>query len=147
MLFLGIAKGGISVCRRLATAVSRKLGQDVPHGTLSVAFHRDDIGRNPIPMPQGETMIPDDLEGATVILVDDVLFSGRTVRAALEEVFSCGRPERIELAVLVDRGNRRLPVAADYCGFAEPTSPVERVTVLLDETDAARDIITITSPE
>lgn len=146
LVFLGIANGGIPFCRRLAHAVGTALGRAIPEGTLNVSFHRDDIGRRPIPKSATETALPADVEGASVVLVDDVLFSGRTARAALEEVFSFGRPERIELAVLIDRGNRRLPIAADFVGIAEPTSPDERVRVALDEADPQRDSVTITGP-
>ncbi|HEX9782678.1 MAG TPA: bifunctional pyr operon transcriptional regulator/uracil phosphoribosyltransferase PyrR [Opitutaceae bacterium] len=146
LVLLGIARGGTSVCWRLASLLSGEFGNRPAVGTLNVAFHRDDIGRNPIPTFAGETVIPGDLEGATVILVDDVLFSGRTVRAALEEIFSCGRPGRVELAVLVDRGNRRLPFAADYIGFTEATTPEEMVRVALHPDDASQDLITIINP-
>jgi pyrimidine operon attenuation protein/uracil phosphoribosyltransferase len=146
LVLLGIARGGVPVCRRLASAVALELERGVAQGILNVAFHRDDIGRKPIPSYSDETVIPGDLEGASVVLVDDVLFSGRTVRAAIEEVFSHGRPARVELAVLVDRGNRRLPFAADYVGFVESTAPDEKVRVSLHETDPAHDRITIENP-
>jgi pyrimidine operon attenuation protein/uracil phosphoribosyltransferase len=143
LVLLGIANGGVVVCRRLSRALAKELGRAVAEGTLNIAFHRDDIGRHPIPKIAVETALPGDIEGATVVLVDDVLFSGRTVRAALEEVFTNGRPARVELAVLVDRGNHRLPIAADYVGFNEPTTPDERVTVVLDDRDPKRDAIAI----
>jgi len=136
----------VPVCERLARAVSEQLRRPVPSGVLNVSFHRDDLGRNPIPDMSAATSIPQDIEGAVVVLVDDVLFTGRTVRAALEELFSHGRPARVELAVLVDRGNRCLPIAADYTGFVEKTSPDERVSVRLDGADAARDVVEIRSP-
>lgn len=146
LVLLGIANGGLPVCQRLAADLATALGRPIDHGVLNVTFQRDDIGRHPIPKDVPETHIPVEIEGATVILVDDVLFSGRTVRAALEEVFSLGRPTRVELAVLVDRGNRRLPIAADHVGAHEPTSPEERVRVRLDPADPSADIITITGP-
>jgi len=146
LVLLGIANGGIPVCQRLAHELASALGRAVEHGTLNVTFHRDDIGRHPIPKDVAETQIPVEIEGASVVLVDDVLFSGRTVRAALEEVFSLGRPTRVELAVLVDRGNHRLPIAADHVGAHEATSPEERVRVRLDPADPSADIITITAP-
>jgi pyrimidine operon attenuation protein/uracil phosphoribosyltransferase len=146
LVLLSIARGGIVCCERLARAVSEQLRQPVPHGVLNVSFHRDDLGRNPIPDLSTATTIPQDIEGAVIVLVDDVVFTGRTVRAALEELFSHGRPARVELAVLVDRGNRCLPIAADYTGFLEKTTPDERVTVRLDATDPARDMIEIKSP-
>lgn len=146
LILLGIAKGGIAVCERLASVLSEKLGRTIPAGVISVVFQRDDLGVNPIPDSSIGTHIPDDIDRATVILVDDVLFSGRTVRAALEEVFSNGRPTRIELAVLVDRGNRRLPIAADYAGFTEKTSSKEAVKVSLDAATPANDTVTISAP-
>jgi pyrimidine operon attenuation protein/uracil phosphoribosyltransferase len=146
LVLLGIANGGVPVCQRLAAELAAAIGHPPDHGVLNVTFQRDDIGRHPIPKDVPETHIPAEIEGATVILVDDVLFSGRTVRAALEEVFSLGRPTRVELAVLVDRGNRRLPIAADHIGAHEATSPEERVRVRLDPADPSADIITITTP-
>ncbi len=143
LVLLGIARGGVPVCERLAAALAAGLGRPIPHGTINVAFHRDDIGLNPIPAVGHSTEIPAGVDGATVILVDDVLFSGRTVRAALGELFSFGRPSRVELAVLVDRGNRRLPIAPDYVGLSETTLPEERVRVALDPADPARDTVTI----
>jgi pyrimidine operon attenuation protein / uracil phosphoribosyltransferase len=146
LVFLGIARGGVACCERLASAVGEQLRRNLPCGVLNVSFHRDDVGRNPIPDLSTATSIPQDLEGAVVVLVDDVVFTGRTVRAALEELFSHGRPARVELAVLVDRGNRCLPIAPDYAGFVEKTAPDERVTVRLDPADPARDVIEIKGP-
>jgi pyrimidine operon attenuation protein/uracil phosphoribosyltransferase len=146
LILLGIANGGIATCSRLAGELSRKLGRPVPTGVLSVLFQRDDLGVNPIPKSAPDTEIPVDLDKATVILVDDVLFSGRTIRAALEEVFSHGRPTRVELAVLVDRGNRRLPIAADFVGFTETTTREEVVKVTLDPANPAADSVTISVP-
>jgi pyrimidine operon attenuation protein / uracil phosphoribosyltransferase len=146
LLLLGIANAGVPVARRLARLVATALGREILEGVLNVAFHRDDIGRHPIPREAPQTNIPADLEGATVILVDAVLFSGRTARAALEELFANGRPERVELAVLVDRCNRRLPIAPDFTGFVEPTSPDERVTVsIAADAESPEDGIVITA--
>lgn len=146
LVLLGIARGGITFCERLARAVGEQVGRAVPHGVLNVSFHRDDLGRNPIPDMSTATTIPQDLEGAVVVLADDVLFTGRTVRAAMEEVFAHGRPARVELAVLVDRGNRCLPIAADYVGFSEKTSPDERVVVRLHAADASQDVVEVIAP-
>lgn len=146
LVFLGIANGGIEVSRRLSKLAATALGGPVLEGVLDISFHRDDLGVNPIPKVARETHLPDvGVDSATVVLIDDVLFSGRTVRAAMEEVFSHGRPTRIELAVLVDRGNRRLPIAADYLGFQEETAPAERVRVALDAQDPVRDVIEISA--
>ena len=112
LLLLGIANGGIVLAQRL-TRKLKAAGLNPGTGTIDISFHRDDIGRNPIPKEFSPTIIPHDVNGSTVILVDDVLYSGRTVKAALDELFDHGRPNRVELAVLVDRGGRLLPVAAD----------------------------------
>lgn len=133
VLLLGIANGGMELNRRLG----QRLG--APTGTLDISFHRDDIGSKPIPKEFAPTHIPADVDGATVILVDDVLFSGRTVKAALDELFDHGRPRAVELAVLIDRGGRKLPFAPDYCGTTVEASPDQKVVVRLDPQDPARD--------
>lgn len=140
LLLLGIANGGIVLAARLATRL-RKSGLRPGLGTIDISFHRDDIGKNPIPKEHAPTIIPHDVNGATVILVDDVLHSGRTVKAALEELFDHGRPDSVELAVLVDRGGRRLPVAATYCGLTLAAGANEKVLVRLDPTVPARDTL------
>lgn len=144
LLLLGIANGGIELSRRLAA----RLSSLNPHlairaGALDISFHRDDIGRNPIPKEFAATHIPADVNGATVILVDDVLFSGRTVKAALDELFDHGRPSKVELAILVDRGGRRLPFAADYTGITLEVTAAEKVTVKLDASNPAADSIQV----
>lgn len=137
LIFLGIANGGVELARRCAAAFGARAG------TLDVSFHRDDIGRHPIPKEFVPTRIPADVQGATVVIVDDVLFSGRTVKAALEELFDHGRPTKVELAVLVDRGERRLPVSADYVGMSITASPEEKVVVALDPENSRRDTVRI----
>jgi pyrimidine operon attenuation protein/uracil phosphoribosyltransferase len=144
LLLLGIANGGIELARRLAARLSPLASR--PHtrcGVLDISFHRDDIGGNPIPKEFAPTHIPADVNGATVILVDDVLFSGRTAKAALDELFDHGRPAKVELAILADRGGRRLPIAADYTGLALPARDDEKVVVHLDPTNPARDAIQV----
>jgi len=136
-ILLGVANGGITLARRLAA-----LRPGTPCGVIDISFHRDDIGRHPIPKEFAPTHIPCDVGGATVVLVDDVLHSGRTVKAALDELFDHGRPAAVELAILVDRGGRRLPVAADYCGLTLAAADGERVAVVLDPENPARDAIT-----
>lgn len=126
ILLLGIANGGLELSRRLAA----RLGS--PAGVVDISFHRDDFGRHPIPKETAATRIPGDVHGATLVLVDDVLFTGRTVKAALDEVFDHGRPAGVELAVLVDRGCRRLPLAADHTGLRLQTREDQRVVVRLD---------------
>jgi pyrimidine operon attenuation protein/uracil phosphoribosyltransferase len=145
LLLLGVANGGIELARRLAAGVNAMSGDAsrAVAGVLDISFHRDDIARHPVPKEFSPTQIPADVHGATVILVDDVLFSGRTVKAALDEVFDHGRPTRVELAVLVDRGGRRLPVAADYAGMSLAATEHEKVVVRLDAQQPKRDEIRI----
>jgi pyrimidine operon attenuation protein / uracil phosphoribosyltransferase len=140
LLLLGIANGGILLAQRIAAQL-----RTARVGTLDISFHRDDIGRHPIPKEFAPTHIPFDVNGAQVILVDDVLFSGRTVKAALDELFDHGRPAKVELAILVDRGGRKLPFAPDYCGITLATTDSEKVVVTLDATNAKKDTIRIES--
>jgi len=144
LLLLGIANGGIEIARRLVALLSaRNPGLSARAGTIDISFHRDDIDRHPIPKEFAPTYIPADVNGATVILVDDVLFSGRTAKAALDELFDHGRPAGVELAVLIDRGGRRLPIAADYTGLALSAPDGEKVVLRLDSADPARDAVRI----
>ena len=131
LLVLGIANGGIVFAQRLVAQL-KKAGLQPGIGTLDISFHRDDIGANPIPKEHAPTLIPHDVNDATVILADDVLHSGRTVKAALDELFDHGRPTSVELAVLVDRGGRRLPFAATYTGITLVAYDDEKVRVVLD---------------
>jgi pyrimidine operon attenuation protein/uracil phosphoribosyltransferase len=139
VLLLGVANGGIVLAQRLGAALGARTG------ILDISFHRDDIGRHPIPKEFTPTMVPGDIQGAGVVLVDDVLFTGRTVKAALDELFDHGRPAWVELAVLVDRGGRRLPVAAEYVGLRLAAEPGEKIIVILDNEAPKRDKITVTS--
>lgn len=144
LLLLGIANGGIEFARRLADRL-KKAGLKPGTGTIDISFHRDDIGANPIPKEFSPTLIPHDVNGATVILADDVLHSGRTVKAALDELFDHGRPAAVELAVLVERGGRLLPVAATYGGITLAARDDEKVKVRLDADDPRRDTL-VTEP-
>jgi pyrimidine operon attenuation protein/uracil phosphoribosyltransferase len=137
LLFLGVANGGVELARRLALELKAKAG------TLDVSFHRDDIGSNPIPKEFAPTHIPADVNGASIMLVDDVLFSGRTTKAALDELFDHGRPAKVELTVLVDRGRRLLPITANYAGFTLAPDANEDVVVTLDPKNPALDSIRI----
>jgi pyrimidine operon attenuation protein / uracil phosphoribosyltransferase len=137
LLVLAIANGGIALARRLCARLGIKRV-----GNLDTSFHRDDIDNHPIPKEFAHTLVPGDVNGATVLLVDDVLSSGRTVKAALDELFDHGRPATVELAVLVDRGGRRLPVAADFSGATLAATDKEDVVVSLHD-DPARDRIEI----
>ncbi|MEB2319579.1 MAG: bifunctional pyr operon transcriptional regulator/uracil phosphoribosyltransferase PyrR [Pseudomonadota bacterium] len=117
---VGIHSGGAWIAERL----HRDLGLEAPLGTLSSAFHRDDYGkRRYLPAESRQTELPFDVQDADLVLVDDILYTGRTVRAALNELFDYGRPNRVELAVLIDRGGRELPIEARYCGAAHPLGP------------------------
>ena len=140
LLLLGIANGGVTLAQRLGERL-KKAGLKPGTGTLDISFHRDDIGRNPVPKEFSPTIIPHDVNGTTVILVDDVLHSGRTVKAALDELFDHGRPACVELAVLVDRGGRLLPVAATYTGITLVAGDDEKVKLRLDDKDASRDTL------
>jgi pyrimidine operon attenuation protein/uracil phosphoribosyltransferase len=147
LILIGIANGGVHVVTRLQLLLRKFYpeGARPRTGILDISFHRDDIDRNPIPKEFTPTLIPIDVTGATVILVDDVLQSGRTVKAALDELFDHGRPAKVELAVLVDRGGRTLPVAADYTGLTLAATPQEKVTVVLHSTDPRHDAIRVES--
>jgi pyrimidine operon attenuation protein/uracil phosphoribosyltransferase len=136
LVLAGIANGGVAFAQLLAERIGPALGREIPCGVVNIAFHRDDIGRQPIPNAGEPTELPFESEGATVILADDVIFSGRTARAAINEIFDLGRPARLELAVLVDRGGRRLPIAPDYTGMLVEASGPQRVSVCLDRNDA-----------
>ena len=142
LLLLGIANGGIVLAARLAARL-KQAGLHPGLGTIDISFHRDDIGCHPIPKEFSPTIIPYDVNGATVILVDDVLHSGRTVKAALNELFDHGRPSGVELAVLIDRGGRRLPIAADYCGMKILAGDHEKVVVRLDSANPAKDSVAV----
>jgi pyrimidine operon attenuation protein/uracil phosphoribosyltransferase len=144
LLILGIANGGMILARRLVERLAQlNPGLTLRLGTLDISFHRDDIDCQPIPKEFAPTHIPIDVTGATILLVDDVLFSGRTVKAALDEIFDHGRPATVELAVLVDRGHRRLPLVADFTGLTLATEPAQKVVVTLHEADPARDTLRV----
>ena len=131
VVLIGLQTGGVTFAAALAGALERIDGTAPPHGTLDVAFHRDDIGLRPV-LPSAVTDIPTDLTGKVVVLVDDVLFTGRTIRAALDAVQSYGRPRAVQLAVMVDRGHRELPIRPDYVGKNLPTRRDEVVDVSID---------------
>jgi pyrimidine operon attenuation protein / uracil phosphoribosyltransferase len=131
VVLIGLQTGGVGIARRLARALADIEGASVPVGTLDVAFYRDDIGLRPV-LPEAVTDIAMDLDGATVVLVDDVLFTGRTIRAALNALGDYGRARSIELAVMVDRGHRELPIRPDFVGKNLPTRRDEMVDVSED---------------
>src|SRR5919199_229441 len=128
VVLIGLQTGGVPLARRLGEALSRIEGVDVPVGSIDVALYRDDIGLRPV-IPEAVTDIPFDITGLTVVLVDDVLFTGRTVRAALDALNAYGRPRAVQLAVMVDRGHRELPIRPDFVGKNLPTRREEVVRV------------------
>jgi pyrimidine operon attenuation protein/uracil phosphoribosyltransferase len=128
IVLVGIQKGGVPLAEKLAALLGKIWKMAVPAGRLDVSMHRDDLDRRVAPQVQ-PTVIPFDVNGRTVVLVDDVLFSGRTIRAAMDALTDFGRPKRIQLAVLIDRGHRELPIKADFVGKNLPTSPAEKVVV------------------
>ncbi|MFC7492537.1 MULTISPECIES: bifunctional pyr operon transcriptional regulator/uracil phosphoribosyltransferase PyrR [unclassified Knoellia] len=143
LVLLGIPSRGVPLARRLAAIIAEFEGSEIPVGSLDVTMYRDDLRRQPTraPLP---TEIPDGgVDGRTVVLVDDVLYSGRTVRAALDALADHGRPAAVRLAVLVDRGHRELPIRADHVGKNLPTAQTEKVRVRLADFDDA-DSVTIT---
>jgi pyrimidine operon attenuation protein / uracil phosphoribosyltransferase len=131
VVLVGLQTGGVPLARRLAEALSSIEGSGVRVGSIDVALYRDDIGLRPV-IPEAVTDIAFDLTGLTVVLVDDVLFTGRTVRAALDALSNYGRPRAIQLAVMVDRGHRELPIRPDFVGKNLPTRRDEVVDVTLD---------------
>jgi pyrimidine operon attenuation protein/uracil phosphoribosyltransferase len=133
-VLIGLQTGGVPLAGTLAEALRAVEAVDVPVGTLDVAFYRDDIGLRPV-LPETVTDIPFDLTAKMVVLVDDVLFTGRTIRAALDALTDYGRPRAVQLAVMVDRGHRELPIRPDYVGKNLPTRRDEVVDVKADGVD------------
>lgn len=128
LVLVGLQTGGVPIAERLAEIIAQVTGTVPPVGTLDVAFYRDDIGLRPV-LPEAASELPHDLTGATVVMVDDVLFTGRTVRAALNALNDYGRARAVQLAVMVDRGHRELPIRPDYVGKNLPTRRDEMVDV------------------
>jgi pyrimidine operon attenuation protein/uracil phosphoribosyltransferase len=136
---IGVQSGGVDIARRLAAVLRGIWSQEVPVGSVDVAMHRDDLDQKWVPKVH-PTVIPFDITDKTVVLVDDVLFSGRTTRAALDALNDLGRPRRVQLAVLIDRGHRELPIKADFVGKNVPTARTERVDVWLKE-ERGEDVV------
>ncbi|MDT0248163.1 bifunctional pyr operon transcriptional regulator/uracil phosphoribosyltransferase PyrR [Actinomyces oris] len=161
IVVLGIPSGGAPLAHRLVEALAVAAGEGtqwseqagqaradaanakVPVGTLDITMYRDDLGRHPIRVPRPTEIPQGGIDGKVVILVDDVLYSGRTIRAALDALGAIGRPRAVQLATLVDRGHRELPIRADYVGKNLPTSRYEKVVVSLTELGASTDAVTI----
>jgi len=139
VVIAGVQRGGIHLAGRLAKLLESIWKHPVPVANIDVSMHRDDLDHQPVPTVH-PTVIPFDINAKTVVLVDDVLFSGRTTRAALDALNDFGRPKQVQLAVLIDRGHRELPIKADFVGKNVPTSPNERIDVRLIE-DAGEDVV------
>ncbi len=147
LVILGIPTRGVALARRIAETIERiepGTGESIV-GSLDVTMYRDDLSRNPTRTPS-PTSVPGSIDGKTVVLVDDVLFSGRTIRAALDALSDLGRPRAVRLAVLVDRGHRELPIRADFVGKNLPSAASERINVRLTEVDGD-EFVTIDSPD
>jgi pyrimidine operon attenuation protein/uracil phosphoribosyltransferase len=140
LALVGIHRRGAFLARRLRGALEGLLGVEVPLGDLDIGFYRDDVSRRPDTPVVHASHIDFDVEGRTVVIVDDVLYTGRTVRAAIEALFAYGRPARVQLAVLADRGHRELPIRPDYVGKNLPTSRAEHVYVRLRELDGVDEV-------
>jgi pyrimidine operon attenuation protein/uracil phosphoribosyltransferase len=140
VVLVGIQRRGVFLTQRLATILHGIWKHTVPIGELDVSMHRDDLDHQASSINVRPTVIPFDITGKTVILVDDVLFSGRTTRAALDSLNDFGRPKRIQLAVLVDRGHRELPIKADFVGKNLPTAPAQRINVRFMESGGVDEV-------
>lgn len=144
---LGVKKRGVPLSRMLAANIERFEGVSVPVGLLDITRHRDDLSAEEKQAAEIDCYIPCDVRDKTVILVDDVIYTGRTVRAAMEAIFSHARPKAIQLAVLIDRGHRELPIRPDYVGKNVPTAQNERIAVMLEECDGEGGVFISTNEE
>ena len=140
MVIIGVQTRGAVLCRRLAAELATITGAKIPVGSLDVSLYRDDYESKGPVIPVKPTEIPFSIDGKTILLVDDVFFTGRTINAATRHIFDLGRPKKIQLAVLIDRGHRELPFRPDYCGKNVPTQYVEKIRVRFKESDG-RDIV------
>jgi len=154
LAIVGIHTRGAFLAQRLRGLVGEFAGREVPSGELDISFYRDDVASrgvlgavpstlNPVVK---DTSLPFEIDGATVVLVDDVLFSGRTIRAAVDALFDYGRPVRIQLAVLIDRGHRELPIRPDFVGKNLPTALKERIEVRMTEADGVDEVVVVRPP-
>lgn len=134
LVLVGLYTRGVAIARRLAISIESFEGVSIPVGAMDISFYRDDLGLRSV-APTGLTELPVDVGGRTVVLVDDVLFTGRTIRAALDALTDLGRPRAIQLAVLVDRGHRELPIRADYVGKNLPSKSTEDIRVRIEALD------------
>lgn len=144
LLLLGIPTRGVALARVLAERLSAITGHPVPHGSLDPTFHRDDLSRVGTRLVEA-TSFPESVDGRLVVLVDDVIYTGRTVRAALEALQTWGRPSRVQLVVMVDRGHRELPIQPDFCGRMVPTSRQESIQLCLQSVDGEEGVFLLHS--
>lgn len=135
LVFIGIRRRGVDIAQRIAAILYKKINRDIPMGELDINLYRDDWTKMNVKPVMGPSNIPVKLDDKIIILFDDVLFSGRTVRAALEALFDFGRPKKVELLALIDRGHRELPIASDYIGVQFDTLKDSHVDVFLEERD------------
>ena len=140
LVLLGIPTRGVTLAERIAALIASFTGVTVPVGSLDVTMYRDDLHRNPTRTPRPTEIPADGIDAKTVVLVDDVLFSGRSIRAALDALQDIGRPAVVRLAILVDRGHRELPIRPDFVGKNLPSSRDERVNVRLADVDGAEEV-------
>jgi pyrimidine operon attenuation protein/uracil phosphoribosyltransferase len=141
IVVVGIRRRGVPLAHRIADYIEQNEGQPVPTGALDITLYRDDFQRITLHPHVGKTEINEDVTDKVIVLVDDVLYTGRTIRAALDELIDYGRPRKIQLAVLVDRGHREFPIKADYVGKNVPTSETELVEVHLTEIDGEDEVL------
>lgn len=141
LVLIGIRRRGVPLAQRIAAKIKEIEGTSIPLGTLDINLYRDDLSRLDYQPVLRKTEVPFSVTDKKVVLVDDVLFTGRTVRAALDAIMDLGRPEMIQLAVLIDRGHRELPIRADYVGKNVPTSRKETISVLLEEVDGVDKVV------
>lgn len=146
VVLVGLRSRGIELARRLSRKIKEIEGIEIPVGALDATLYRDDLGKVGVQPVVRKTEIPFSVDGKSVVLVDDVLYTGRTIRAAMDSLMDLGRPRLIQLAVLVDRGHRELPIRADFVGKNVPTARQEQVQVLLEEEDGV-DRVVILEPE
>jgi pyrimidine operon attenuation protein/uracil phosphoribosyltransferase len=147
LVLLGVPTRGVGLAQRIAARIAETEGVSIPVGALDITLSRDDLRRHPARAPQPTAIPAGGIDGKTVVLVDDVLYSGRTVRAALDALADIGRPAVVRLAVLVDRGHRELPIRADHVGKNLPSARSERVMVRLEETDGLDVVRIADSPD
>jgi pyrimidine operon attenuation protein/uracil phosphoribosyltransferase len=138
---VGIRSGGVYIAREIASRLKEIEGESILVGEVDITLYRDDFKGHSLHLPVGKTDIPFSVEGKMVILVDDVLFTGRTIRAAMDAIMDHGRPATIQLAVLIDRGHRELPIRADFVGRNVPTSLKENIAVIFDERGTPTEVI------